>query len=161
MDFLPFILRRARRHWQLLLTLSLGVVLTTALLASGPLLVDTVVEMGLYRTLESSGAEGNLRLAATTRVDQAGFQTLDREIQVLVQTALGEHLDRVAWLVESPSMFRWAGGRLYERINLRYYDGIRDRVEYVAGEWPGRQALIPTSSGLSSATEWLARSACV
>ena len=143
MAFLPFILRRARRHWQILLTLSLGVVLTTALLASGPLLVDTVVEMGLYRTLESSGAEGNLRLAATARVDQAGFQTFDREIQVLLRAALGKHLDRVAWLVESPSMFRWAGSRLYERVNLRYYDGIQDHVEYVAGEWPGEASVDP------------------
>jgi hypothetical protein len=143
MDFLPFILQRARRHWQLLLTLSLGVVLTTALLASGPLLVDSVVEMGLYRTLESSGAEGNLRLAATARVDQAGFQTLDREIQVLLRTALGKHLDRVAWSVESPWMFRWAGGRLYEQVNLRYYDGIQDRVEYVAGGWPGKASVDP------------------
>src|SRR5512135_3433093 len=116
MDFLPFILRRARRHWQLLLTLSLGVVLTTALLASGPLLVDAVVEMGLYRTLESSGAAaGNLRLATTARVDQADFQDFNREIQVLVQTALGEHLDRVAWSAESPWIFIWTGGRLDER----------------------------------------------
>ena len=29
MDTLALILKRARRHWQLLLTLSLGVVLTT------------------------------------------------------------------------------------------------------------------------------------
>ena len=144
MDFLPFILRRARRHWQLLLTLSLGVVLTTALLASGPLLVDTVVEMGLYRTLESSGAaEGNLRLTATARVDQVGFQTLDREIQVMLRTALGEHLDRVAWLAESQWTYIWTGGRLDERVNFRYYDGIQDRIEYVAGEWPGKASVDP------------------
>jgi ABC-type antimicrobial peptide transport system permease subunit len=143
MDFLPFILRRARRHWQLLLTLSLGVVLTTALLASGPLLVDTVVEMGLYRTLESSGAEGNLRLATSARVDQASFQDLDREIQVLVQTALGEHLDHVARLAESPWIFIWTSGRLDERVKFRSYDGIQDRVEYVAGEWPGKASVDP------------------
>jgi ABC-type antimicrobial peptide transport system permease subunit len=144
MDFLAFILRRARRHWQILLTLSLGVILTTALLASGPLLVDAVVEMGLYRTLESSGAaEGNLRLATTARVDQAGFQTLDREIQDSVRNALGEHLDRVAWLAESQSLFIWTGGRLDERIKFRYYGGIQDRVEYVAGEWSQKASADP------------------
>ena len=43
MVFLPFILRRARRHWQTLVTLSLGVILATALLSSAPLLVDGVI----------------------------------------------------------------------------------------------------------------------
>lgn len=144
MAFLPFILRRARRHWQILLTLSLGVLLTTALLASGPLLVDAVVAMGLYRTLESSGAaEGNLRLATTARPDRTGFQTLDREIQVMLQAALGKHLDRVAWLAESQSMSIWTGGRSDQRVNFRYYDGIQDRVAYVAGEWPAKASADP------------------
>ncbi|MBI5035405.1 MAG: ABC transporter permease [Chloroflexi bacterium] len=136
MDFLPFILRRATRHWQILLTLSLGVVLTTALLASGPLLVDAVIEMGLYRTLQSSGAvESNLRLTTNARVDQAGFQNLNRDIQTLMRNAVGEHLDRIAWLAESPSMLIWTGSRVTERIVFRSYDGFQDRVEYVAGEW--------------------------
>ncbi len=144
MAFLPFILRRARRHWQILLALSLGVVLTTALLASGPLLVDAVVEIGLYRTLESSGATGgNLRLTTTARVDQSGFQTLDREIQILLRAALDEHLDRVVWSAESQWMFLRTSDHLGERVNLRYYDGIQDHVEYVAGEWPGNASVDP------------------
>lgn len=139
MPFLPFILQRARHHWQILLTLSLGVVLTTALLASGPLLVDAVVEMGLYLTLQSSGAaDGNLRLATQAQVDQADFQVLDGEIQALLQAALGEHLGRVVRTAESEWMFPWAGGQLAtdQRVSLRFYEGIGDYVEYVAGEWP-------------------------
>ena len=147
MAFLPFILRRARRHWQILLTLSLGVVLTTALLASGPLLVDIVIEMGLDLTFQSSGvADGNLRLTTSThsasseqaQVDQVGFQALDSEIQALLRGALGEHLDCVTRSAESKWMFPWVGGQLAtdQRVNLRFYEGIRDRVEYVAGEWP-------------------------
>ena len=98
MASLLFILKRARRHWQLVLTLSLGVVLTTALLASGPLLVDTVVEMGLYLTFQSSGvADGNLRCTASAHSDQARFQALDGEIQDLLRAALDEHLDHVIW----------------------------------------------------------------
>ena len=148
MTVLPFILKRTRRHWQILLTLSLGVVMATALLASGPLLVDTVIEMGLYLTLQSSGvADGNLRLTTSTRsassgqaqVDQVGFQTLDSEIQALLQAALGEHLGRVARSGESEWMFPWIGGQLAtnQGVNLRFYEGIQNRVEYVAGEWPG------------------------
>ena len=139
MSFLPFILRRARQHWQLLLTLSLGVILATALLSSGPLLVDTVVEMGLYLTLQSSGAEaGNLRLATQAQVDQAGFQSLDDEIRSLLQVALGKHLDRVVRTAESEWMFPWADGQLAteQRVNLRFYEGIQDHIEYVAGGWP-------------------------
>jgi len=141
MDFLPFILKRARRHWQLLLTLSLGVVLATALLASGPLLVDAVIEMGLYLTLQSSGvADANLRLATSTPVDQVGFQTLDGEIQTLLRAALGDHVDRVVRTTESKWMFPWTGGQLGtdQRVNLRFYEGIQDHVEYVAGEWPAQ-----------------------
>jgi len=139
MAFLPFILRRARQHWQLLLTLSLGVILATALLSSGPLLVDTVVEMGLYLTLSSSGvADGNLRLAAQAQVDQAGFQPLDGEIQALLRAELGEHLARVVRTAESEWMLPWADGQLAtdQRVNLRFYEGIQDHVEYVAGGWP-------------------------
>jgi hypothetical protein len=137
---MTFILRRASRHWQILLTLSLGVVLGTALLASGPLLVDTVTGMSLHLALRgSSVADGNLRLATSTQVDQAGFQALDSEIQALLRAALDEHLDYVARTTESKWMFPWLGGRLAtdQRVNLRFYEGIQERVEYIAGQWPG------------------------
>jgi len=139
MAFVPFILRRARRHWQILLTLSLGVILTTGLLASGPLLVDTVVEMGLYRTLQSTDvADGNLRLTTSVPLDQFGSQTLDGEIQALLRDRLGQHLDHVTHSIDSKWIFPWVGGRLAtdQRVNLRYFQGIQDRVEYVAGAWP-------------------------
>lgn len=140
MAFLPFVLRRARRHWQILLTLSLGGVMTTALLASGPLLVDTVTEMGLDLTFQSSSvSDGNLRLATSAHADQVDFQALDSEIQAMLRTALGGHLDRVARSIESKWMFPWVGGQLEtdQPVSLRSYQGIQDRVEYVAGEWPG------------------------
>ncbi len=140
MAFLLYILRRARQHWQTLLTLSLGVVLATALLVSGPLLVDTVTEMGLHLTLQSSSvADGNLRLTTSTQVDQVGFQALDSDIQALLRAVLGEHLECVVWSVESKWMFPWVGGQLAtdQRVNLRSYEGIQDHVENVAGAWPG------------------------
>ncbi|GAG16154.1 unnamed protein product, partial [marine sediment metagenome] len=127
MAFLSFVLRRARRRWQILLTLGLGAVLTTALLASGPLLGDTVTEMGLDLTFQSSGvADGNLRLAASARVGQVGLQALDSEIQAMLRTALGGHLDRVARSIESRWMFPWVGGQLEpdQPVNLCSYQGI-------------------------------------
>jgi ABC-type antimicrobial peptide transport system permease subunit len=139
MASLLFILQRARRHWQILLTLSLGVILATALLASGPLLVDTVIEMGLHLRFQSSSVtDANLRLVTSTPVNQIAFQALDGEMQVLLRSALGGHLDRVAWSAESQWLFPWVDGQLAtdQRINLRSCEGIRDRVDYVAGKWP-------------------------
>ena len=121
MASLRFILKRARRHWQLLLTLNLGVVLATALLASGPLLVDTVIEMGLHLTFQSSSVpDGNLRLTTSLRADQVDFRVLDSEIQALLRAALGDHLDGVVRSAESrwmfpwprPELAEWAGGQL-------------------------------------------------
>ncbi|MCP4360430.1 MAG: hypothetical protein GY796_20670, partial [Chloroflexi bacterium] len=63
MNFLPFIIKRALRHWQLLLTLVMGVALSTALLASSPLLVDTVIDLGLPRQLRAaSPLDANVRI---------------------------------------------------------------------------------------------------
>ncbi|VAW31931.1 hypothetical protein MNBD_CHLOROFLEXI01-3658, partial [hydrothermal vent metagenome] len=81
MTFWTFILRRAARHWQLLITLSLGVLLSTAMLASSPILVNTVVEFGLRRTLlAADSATSDLRLKATGRSDAAGYTTLNEEV---------------------------------------------------------------------------------
>lgn len=146
MTVLLFILRRARRHWQILLTLCLGVLLTTALLASGPLLLDTVVEMGLHLTLQSSGvADGNLRLTASAQIGQDGFQALDSKVQAPLRQSLEGHLDSLARSAESLWMLPWVDGQLAEdqRVNLRFQEGIRDHVDYVAGQWPGEPSSEP------------------
>ena len=46
-----FVLSRAGHYWPVLLTLILGVVLAVALLSSGPILVDTALDVSLQRTL--------------------------------------------------------------------------------------------------------------
>jgi hypothetical protein len=155
---LLFVLRRATRHWQLLLTLSLGVILATALLASGPLLAETVVEMGLHLTFQSSGVpEANLRLATAAAVDEADAQALDGEIQGLLQAALGKHLERTIRSAQSPWTFPWLDGEpaTGQRVNLRAYEGIEDHLEYIAGGWPaaastesaGEPAVVPVVVG--------------
>jgi hypothetical protein len=139
MGFLLFVLRRARRHWQILLTLSLGVSLTTALLASGPLLVNAVTEMGLYLAFQSSSvADSNLRLTVLADADRSGFQTLDAEIQELLRATMGRHLNRVVRSAESEWMVPWEADPLMadQRVNLRFYGDAQDRVEFIAGGWP-------------------------
>jgi putative ABC transport system ATP-binding protein len=68
------LIRRTRRYWQVLATLSLGVILATALLASGPVLVDTAIEFGLRRTLLNADpaadpAGVNLRLVTSAALE--------------------------------------------------------------------------------------------
>jgi hypothetical protein len=138
MSFFPFILRRARRHWQTLLTLSLGVILATALLASAPQLVDAVVELGLRRALESSDvAESNLRLTAHAPMDPAGLQVLDDQIKGRLGDGLGDHLGQVTLSVGSSWAFPWVSGQPLsdQRVNLCAYEGIQERIEYLAGGW--------------------------
>ena len=144
MAFLRFILRRLRQHWQILLTLSLGVILTTALLASGPLLVDAVVEMGLRLTFQSSGvADGNLRLTTASQVDQVGFEALDADMRSTLRAEIGDYLARVTWSAESAWMFPWIDGQLAtdQRLNLRAYEGIEAAIEYIAGGWPAERSI--------------------
>jgi ABC-type lipoprotein release transport system permease subunit len=143
MALLRFILRRAQRHWQILLTLSVGVALATTLLASGPLLVDAVVEMGLHLTLQSARVtDGNLRLAASAPLDYVAFRALDSEVRAMLQAALGTRLQSIVATGASKWMFPWEDGQLStdQRVNLRFYEGMQDRVEYIAGEWPGEQS---------------------
>lgn len=141
-----FILRRARQHWQLLLTLSLGVVLAIALLASGPLLVDSVIETGLQLTLQSASAvDGNLRLDTSAGVDQAAFRKLDQNINNLLATTLDSHPENVIGSAESPWMYPWTGGRLEtdQQVGLFYYEDVQAHLDYLAGGWPAEASRDP------------------
>jgi hypothetical protein len=146
MTFLPFVIQRATRHWQILLTLSLGVILATALLASGPLLVDEVIELGLQRTLQSAAPlDGNLRVTAQTNADQAEYAALDAQINGIFQQRLGSHLDQMVRATCSSWMFPWVAGQLIadQRVNLCAYQGIANRAEVIAGAWPTSVATEP------------------
>jgi ABC-type lipoprotein release transport system permease subunit len=146
MTFLPFILRRATRHWQILLTLSLGVILATALLVSGPLLVDEVIELGLQRTLQSAAPlDGHLRLTAQTTMDQAGYAALDAQINGVFQERLGAHLGQVVRATCSNWTFPWVAGQLVadQRVNLCAYQDIVNHAEVIAGAWPAAPATEP------------------
>ncbi|MCP4519129.1 MAG: hypothetical protein GY824_28365, partial [Delftia sp.] len=139
MEFLPFIFQRATRHWQILLTLCLGVILSTALLSSGPLLVDTVIEVGLRHTLQSApSADAHLRLSARIKADQAEYQALDAQVQELLQARLGKYLEQTVRLVDSQKMFPWLEGQLLsdQRVSLFVYDDIGEHIELLAGAWP-------------------------
>jgi ABC-type lipoprotein release transport system permease subunit len=142
MAFLRFLIQRTRRHWQMFLTVSMGVILATTLLASGPLLVDTVIEFGLQSTLRTSDPQiGNLCLAASVRLAEqkpGEFEALDRQVRELLQERFGPYLDRIVLSVSSYWLLPWTEGELAteHRVNIRTYQDLEQHVEFVAGEWP-------------------------
>jgi ABC-type lipoprotein release transport system permease subunit len=139
MMILRFLFRRVMRHWQLFLTLILGVVVATALLASGPLLVDTATEFGLrHRLLSAEPLAGNLRLRSHNPTVQQTSSQRDAEVRAIVQQYLGDRVSQVVLSVASYWLIPWVDEepRLNERVNVRYYQGIAENTELVAGSWP-------------------------
>lgn len=152
MNLLLFIFKRASRHWQILATLSLGVILATALLASGPVLVNTVVEFGLRRTLLARDTlQGNVRLEAFTFIPQeepeAEYAALDADIQAIIHQHLGPYIEQVIPALQSWWMLPWQNEQIVsdQRISLRVYgaaeNGTREQIELIAGDWP-EQAVV-------------------
>ena len=144
MAIFNYLLRRAIRHWQLFLNLSLGIVLATALLASAPLLVDTVLEIGLrHEILVANASERNLLLQTYALTEASTIGELDRQVRYQLDRWLGNYPERTILSVSSSWMIPWVDGEplLNDRVNLTFYDGIQDHVELVAGSWPTEPAV--------------------
>ncbi|MCA9958107.1 MAG: hypothetical protein KC443_03680, partial [Anaerolineales bacterium] len=143
MNFFAYILRRAARHWQILLTLILGVLLSTALLASSPLLVNTVVEFGLRRNLLAAPPlEGNLRLRAYSERTQASYEELSQQVTEIVERRLGAYIAAIIPSVQTRQFYPWLRAQPVsdQRVSLLFYGegdtAIVDRVQFEQGGWP-------------------------
>jgi hypothetical protein len=139
MAIINYLLRRAIRHWQLFLNLCLGIVLATALLASAPLLVDTVLEIGLrHEILAASASDRNLHLQTYALSEASTIEELDRQVRAQLNRWLGNYPERTILSVNSSWMLPWVDGEplLNDRVNLSFHEGIQDHVELVAGAWP-------------------------
>lgn len=143
MNYFVFLWRRASRHWQILLTLAIGVFFATAMLATAPILVNTVVEFGLRRTLIASDPlEGHIRLRAFDLVDTERFSALNQTVQQTVNRRLGLYSSEIVPTIGTRWLHPWVEGSALEteRVNLRFYGqgetDIRARSQLVAGDWP-------------------------
>ncbi len=144
MAIVHYLVRRAARHWHLFLTVSLGVILATALLASAPLLVDTVTEFALRHKLQSSEVlDANLRLRRHAPSEEEVVRTVDAQVRAMVDRHLGDKVNQIVLAMGSYWMIPWIGGEplVKERVNLRLYEGIEERVELVAGTWSSETEL--------------------
>ena len=138
MAIIDYLVRRAIRYWQLFLNLSLGIVLATALLASAPLLVDTVLEIGLrHEILAANASDRNLYLQTYALTEALSIGELDRQVRYQLDRWLGKYPERTILSVDSSWMIPWLDGEalLNNRVNLSFHDGIQDHVELVAGTW--------------------------
>lgn len=140
MAIVIYLFRRAVRHWPLFLNLSLGIVLATALLASAPPLVDTVLEIGLRQRILAAGApDRNLFLQTYALTEAPAIEALDRQARRWLDRWLGSCVERTILSAYSTWMIPWgADGELLsaDRVNLSFQDGIQQHVEFVAGSWP-------------------------
>ncbi len=117
----------------------LGVLISTALLASGPIVVNTVVNFALPYKLRSTIADnGIIYLNAYSNLGAAANNELDSKVHESLQSNI-IGLDPILHTKASPWLFPWEDGLLVtdERINLRYYSGIREKIHFIDGTWPG------------------------
>lgn len=152
---ITFLINRARRHWQVLSTVLFGVLISTAFLASGPIVVNTVIDFALPHKLRSSLDEnGIIYLATYNNLGEQEHNRINRQIHNILQNHLGE-LSEIVRSTASPWVYAWQEDSLVsdERINLRTYGEIEERINIIAGGWPENstldsnlfQALLPKS----------------
>jgi len=161
MLILRYLLRRAIRHWQLFLSLYLGVILGTSLLASGPLLVDTVMEFGLrHKLLTADPFDRNLNLQTYERAEIPPVAVLDSQVRATLKENLGRHIEQIILSIDSTWMIPWLDGQpvANQRVNLAFYEGIEAHVELVGGAWPSTSSNpadgVPVVIGESLATAY-------
>lgn len=139
MNIFTYLVRRTSRRWQILLTIILGVISATGLLSSGPLLVNTVMDFALpYKLRSVSPLESNLRLTTYDMVDLASYQELDSRVRARIDEYLGSYTGQIVSSVASAWAYPWQLEQILpdQRVNLRTYEGIAEKVEFIEGDWP-------------------------
>ncbi|MFN2198731.1 MAG: FtsX-like permease family protein [Anaerolineales bacterium] len=153
MDFISLLLRRSSRYWQILLTLLLGVLLSAALLASGPLLIQTVLDAALpYALRGEDGLDGNVQLSLSHAAEAETYATYRQGIEELAARHLQAVDTRLVGGGASAYLYPWIGGQLLrdQRVNLAFYDAAPGELAIVQGEWPETPAVpdeIPVAVG--------------
>ena len=141
---MSFLIKRALHYWQMLLTLALGVILATGMLACGPLLIDTVMNFALpYKLRTSDPLTSNLRITTYSKLELSEYQTLDDQLSSNLNQRLGGHLAQINGSASSGWAYPWINGQLIadQRISPSFYENLSEKVTFVAGAWPSGSAL--------------------
>jgi ABC-type lipoprotein release transport system permease subunit len=143
MNFLVYLFRRLALYWQVLLTLALGIILAVTLMASGPVMVESILDFALHRTLTSSEpVNAHLRFSASIDPEASAFQVLDENLSEVVYPRVGSYLQQVVPTGETQWTHPWLQDDILkdQRVNFSFY-GMDDRVllehaEFISGGWP-------------------------
>jgi ABC-type antimicrobial peptide transport system permease subunit len=165
MNYLNYLRHRSNLNRQILLTLSLGVVLAVVLMASGPLIVDTVLDLNLLRRLSAvDPQDSNLRIVMMADPDRALFQQHNEDVSRLVENRLGSQIEAVVTSGSTRWAYPWFDESLLndQRVNLRFYDTDESQLlsnsTWFSGDWPtefvGDQSEINGVIGLAASTAY-------
>jgi ABC-type antimicrobial peptide transport system permease subunit len=141
---MSFLIKRALHYWQMLLTLALGVILATGILACGPLLINTVINFTLpYQLRGADMLASNMRLTTYTKLQLADYQSLDNQVHDLLEQRLGNQLAQINGFSSSPWIYPWVYSQLNadQRIAISTYQNMADKVTFSEGGWPSGFAL--------------------
>ena len=139
---ISFLINRASRHWQVLSALIFGVLISTAFLASGPLIANTVMDFALPQKLHSSLEEnGIIFLSTYNDVGADEYRLINAEIT----DTLSSNFPKIYEIVCSASslwVFPWQADSLLndEWLNSESLGGIEKRIELVSGNLPENPA---------------------
>ena len=142
---IAFLINRARRHWQVISTVLLGVLVSTALIASGPLIVNTVMDFALPHKLRSSLAEnGTIFITNYGNFSHEEYKLIDQDIKETIHA----NVDNLSELINTSSTFwvyPWQEESLVddEGINFRSYGGIENHISFISGSWPEKEWVEP------------------
>lgn len=138
-----FLFNRALRNWQVLLIVLFGVLVSTTILASGPLIVNTVIDFALRHNLESSREEnGTIVISLFDQLNSKSFEQVNNSVKDTLISNI-EGLSNIFHSIESPWAYPWQEDLLIEdeRVNFETFHLLEDHINLISGEWPSESAL--------------------
>jgi len=140
---LIYLLRRSKYHWLLILTLIFGVVLATAFLASGPILIDALIELGLQQTLLTADEKGDLLYLSIRELpDQENFQVIDRRVRDFMAEYLKPLEVDLIPAGHIGYMYPWESGKISSdyRLTMGFYGAdtgeLSEHIQFDTGGFP-------------------------
>ncbi|MDZ7729670.1 MAG: FtsX-like permease family protein [Dehalococcoidia bacterium] len=143
---LRLVLRRSRANWRLLSTVVVGVVLSSALLASVAIYSDAVRDLGLsYALEEEPDQQLDVRvLNSSHRFSPSLYDERAEALDTTLDAQAGDVFSDVVHYGKSDTFFPAPVGESPDsddedrpRAHFQFIEELQDQTELVAGEWPG------------------------
>jgi ABC-type lipoprotein release transport system permease subunit len=134
----------------LLLTLVFGIILATTILASGPILIDALMEFGLRRTLLNANLREDIFfLTVRASGEQEEYQVINDQVHEFFNQRLNDLINDLITSGHVGFLHPWENGKasLERRLTLGFYGSdpgeLMHHVNFVAGSFPENESLNP------------------